>query len=226
MRGRSTGRRRHVQVENPRTAKPRRSHFIALRLMTNLSMDAVPRASLENRNMSRQQRTRVKHIKALLEPDEVRGLLLRLCIEYGFCLPPIEIEKLAASPPTDIDEFTEAALVAEGYGFTNSDALCNKARELLIIWLLQQATRCCGQQLRAVPAFPAVLWVCRTAVDRIARSEPESGLEGRTKPNNMASVASQLWFLIRELAASTTYWGLLKQPDNQKSPTVRSVAPG
>jgi hypothetical protein len=54
----------------------------------------------------------VKDIKALLEPDEVRGLLSRLCIEYGFCLPPIEIEKLAVSPPTDIDKFTEAALVA------------------------------------------------------------------------------------------------------------------
>lgn len=81
--------------------------------------------------MSRQQRTRVNHIKALIEPDEVRGLLSRLCIEYGFCLPPIEIEKLAASPPTDIDDFTEAALVAEGYGFTKSDPLCIKAKELV-----------------------------------------------------------------------------------------------
>lgn len=78
--------------------------------------------------MSRQQRTRAKHIKALLEP--VRRLLSRLCTKYGFCVPPIEIERLAVSPPTDIDEFTEAALVAEGYGFTKSDPLCNKAREL------------------------------------------------------------------------------------------------
>ena len=68
-------------------------------------------------------------VKALLQPDEVRGLLSRLCIEFGFCLPSIEIEKLAASPPTDIDEFTKAALVAEGYGFTKSDPLCIKARE-------------------------------------------------------------------------------------------------
>jgi hypothetical protein len=94
-------------------------------------MDAVPRSSLENRNMSRHQRTRVKHIKALLAPDEVQGLLSRLCIEYGFCLPPVEIEKLGVSPPTTIDEFTEAALVAEGYGFAKSDPLCNKARELV-----------------------------------------------------------------------------------------------
>ena len=81
--------------------------------------------------MSREQRTRQKHIRALLEPDEVRGLLSRLCIEYGFCLPPIEIEKIVMSPPTDIDEFTEAALMAEGYGFTKSDPLCSKARDLV-----------------------------------------------------------------------------------------------
>ena len=81
--------------------------------------------------MARQQRTRASHVKALLEPNEVRGLLSRLCIECGFCLPPIEIEKLAMSPPTDIDEFTEAALVAEGYGFTKSDPLCKRAMELV-----------------------------------------------------------------------------------------------
>lgn len=99
--------------------------------MTNPMKDAVTRSPLENRNMSRQQRTRENHAKALLQPDEVRGLLSRLCQEYGFCLPPIEIEKLAVSPPTDVDEFTDAALVSEGYGFTKSDPLCNKARELV-----------------------------------------------------------------------------------------------
>ncbi len=98
--------------------------------LTNL-VDAVWRPSLENRNMLRQKRIRVKHIKALLEPEEVRGLLSRLCIKYGFCLPPLEIEKLAVSPPADTDEFTEAALVAEGYGFTKSDPLCIDARELV-----------------------------------------------------------------------------------------------
>jgi hypothetical protein len=81
--------------------------------------------------MSQRQRTRVKHVNALLGPDEVRNLLSRLCIQYGFCLSPTEIEKLAASPPTGIDKFTEAALVAGGYGFSKSDPLCIKARELL-----------------------------------------------------------------------------------------------
>jgi hypothetical protein len=100
-------------------------------------MDAKRHAFLENRNMSRCHfqalplPTRAKRISARLEPDEVRALLDRLCIKYGFCLPPAEIEKLAGLPPTDIDEFTEAALVAEGYGFTKGDPLCSQARELV-----------------------------------------------------------------------------------------------
>ncbi len=81
--------------------------------------------------MSRPQRLQAKHIKALLEPEEVRALLSRLCKEYGFCLSLLEIEKLALAPPTDIDEFTAAALLAEGYGFTKSDSLCRDARELV-----------------------------------------------------------------------------------------------
>jgi hypothetical protein len=104
-------------------------------------MDAVPRASSDNRKVSRQQRTRVKHITAFLEPKEVRGLLSRLCIEYGFCLPPIEIEKLAVSPPTDINQFTEAVLVTEGYGFAKSDPLCKKAREVVAQAFLDHQAR-------------------------------------------------------------------------------------
>jgi hypothetical protein len=37
-------------------------------------------------------------------------------------------ERLAVSPPTDIDEFAEAALAAEGYGFTKGDS---QAREVV-----------------------------------------------------------------------------------------------
>jgi hypothetical protein len=58
-------------------------------------------------------------------------VLAALCIEHGFCLPPMEIERLVASPPTSVTEFTEAALVAEGYGFTKSDPLCIKAGEVV-----------------------------------------------------------------------------------------------
>jgi hypothetical protein len=81
--------------------------------------------------MAREQRIRVKHIQASLRPDEVRALLSRLCVKYGLCLSPTEIENLAASPPTDIDEFTKAVFVVEGYGFAKSDALCVQAREMV-----------------------------------------------------------------------------------------------
>jgi hypothetical protein len=70
-------------------------------------------------------------LRALLDPDEVRAVLDRLCLKYGFCLPPNEIERLVQSPPPDIDEFVEAVFLAEGYGFTKSDPLCQKAREVV-----------------------------------------------------------------------------------------------
>ena len=76
-------------------------------------------------------RTRAKHITVRLAPDAVRAVLDRLCINYGPCLPPAEIERLTVSPPTDTDEFAEAALAAEGYGFTKGDPLCSQAREVV-----------------------------------------------------------------------------------------------
>jgi hypothetical protein len=83
----------------------------------------------------------MKHLSVLLEPGEVRDLLSRLCIQFGFCLPPIEIEKLAASPPMDIDLFTEAVFVAEGYGFTKSDPLCARTREVIAEAFIQTAAK-------------------------------------------------------------------------------------
>jgi len=72
------------------------------------------------------QRTCAKHLNVLLDPEEVQGLLSRLCIRFG--VPPAEIERLTVGPPTNIDEFTEAALVAEGYGFAKSDSLAGTGR--------------------------------------------------------------------------------------------------
>ena len=81
--------------------------------------------------VARHQRTRVRHVKAHLDPGEVRALLSQLCVKLGFCLSSLEIERLATSPPEDSDEFTEAVLVAEGYGVATSDPLFNQARELV-----------------------------------------------------------------------------------------------
>jgi hypothetical protein len=54
-------------------------------------------------------------VKAHLNPDEVRGLVSELCVRLGLCLPPVEVERLATSPPDDSDEFTKVVLATEGY---------------------------------------------------------------------------------------------------------------
>lgn len=41
-------------------------------------------------------------------------LLDRLCTELGFCLPPAEQARLAASPPASVRAFTDAIFIAEG----------------------------------------------------------------------------------------------------------------
>jgi hypothetical protein len=54
-------------------------------------------------------------VPVLLSAKEVRDVLSELCGKCGFCLPGGEIEKLAANPPTDIEEFTAAAMVARAF---------------------------------------------------------------------------------------------------------------
>ncbi len=78
-----------------------------------------------------QRRLHNSHIKAHLNPAEVRTLLLDLCEKLGFCLPPLETERSTASPPEDSDEFTGAVLVAEGYGVPSQDPIVDQARELV-----------------------------------------------------------------------------------------------
>ena len=49
-----------------------------------------------------------------LSPAQVEGLLDELCVVLGFCLPPGEQARLREFPPTDVDEFTDAVIRAEG----------------------------------------------------------------------------------------------------------------
>jgi hypothetical protein len=59
-------------------------------------------------------------------------VLSKLCIKLGFCLPPPDIERMAVSPPIDIDEFSQAVFVAEGLDPVTSDKhLFNQVRELV-----------------------------------------------------------------------------------------------
>ena len=46
---------------------------------------------------------------------DARALLYELCVQLGYCLSPDDQTKLVESPPADIDQFTDAVLVAEGF---------------------------------------------------------------------------------------------------------------
>lgn len=45
---------------------------------------------------------------------ELKSLLDKLCIEWGFCIPPLEAELIANLPHVDADDFARRILVAEG----------------------------------------------------------------------------------------------------------------
>jgi hypothetical protein len=44
----------------------------------------------------------------------VEALLWDICVRYGFCLRPDDMEALIAAPPPDVNSFVDAILVAEG----------------------------------------------------------------------------------------------------------------
>ncbi len=50
-----------------------------------------------------------------LSRDEAYGLLSRLCVDLGFCLPPDDLTRLCDNPPLEIPAFTEAVVRAEGF---------------------------------------------------------------------------------------------------------------
>jgi hypothetical protein len=49
-----------------------------------------------------------------LSSSQVAALLDELCVDYGFCLPPHEKERLKTEPPSEVDAFTDAVFGAEG----------------------------------------------------------------------------------------------------------------
>lgn len=56
----------------------------------------------------------------------IESLLYELCVEQGFCLPPPEQERLLASPPPTVDEFTDAVFVVEGLDPLTTDKQLRK----------------------------------------------------------------------------------------------------
>jgi len=56
-----------------------------------------------------------------MKPTEVRALLDKLCIELGFCLPPLAKHQLEQAPPDEADEFARAVFTAEGLDPESAD---------------------------------------------------------------------------------------------------------
>ena len=52
------------------------------------------------------------HVAVKRSPTEL--LLDRLCGELGFCLAATQYDRLVASPPASVREFTDAVFLAEG----------------------------------------------------------------------------------------------------------------
>ena len=57
----------------------------------------------------------------MLSEHETQVLLDRLCIEYGFCLPPAAYDELTSNPPPDVRAFTDAVFAAEGLDPATAD---------------------------------------------------------------------------------------------------------
>jgi hypothetical protein len=49
-----------------------------------------------------------------LEKD-LRSLLSKLCLEWGFCIPPDDVDRIACSQRLTADEFAAEVLKAEGF---------------------------------------------------------------------------------------------------------------
>ena len=45
---------------------------------------------------------------------DVTKLLNDLCVRLGYCLPPEDQQRIIADPPTSVDTFTDAVVIAEG----------------------------------------------------------------------------------------------------------------
>jgi hypothetical protein len=81
--------------------------------------------------MSKGRQFRSENVEALLDSEEVKALLHKLCVKLGFCLPPIEIERMATSPPRCVDEFTRAVFLLEGLELISDRQLVKQGQEIV-----------------------------------------------------------------------------------------------
>lgn len=56
--------------------------------------------------------------------DHLPRLLEQLCVKLGFCLDPVEWQRIVDDPPTTAEAFTDEVIVGEGRTRPPSTAVC------------------------------------------------------------------------------------------------------
>lgn len=66
-----------------------------------------------------------------LSASEIENLLMKLCVDLGFCLRPSAFLRFKNSPPPDIDSFTDAVFTAEGLDARSDPRLRAQVRAIV-----------------------------------------------------------------------------------------------
>jgi hypothetical protein len=70
-------------------------------------------------------------MKCPLSSKQVASLLDDACVRQGYCLPPAKRQDIQFSPPSDIDSFTDAVMIAEGLNPERETKLRRSLRSLV-----------------------------------------------------------------------------------------------
>jgi hypothetical protein len=68
--------------------------------------------------------------------DAIDALLVELCVDFGFCLPPDDEQRLRDSPPDDVDGFTDAVMNADRMDPSLHEHLRRQVREVVAKWFV------------------------------------------------------------------------------------------
>ena len=74
--------------------------------------------------VARHQQTRqsaVENVRAVLDRDQARDLLVKVCEKLGFCLSSYEQERIVSRSPLTVYDFADAVFVGEGLDPATAD---------------------------------------------------------------------------------------------------------
>jgi hypothetical protein len=82
--------------------------------------------------------------RSQLPPEKVDALLVELCVEFGFCLPPGANKRLRSSPPTSVERFAD--VIFEYEGLDPKSAQHGKLRKAIVERIAQYFERATQEQ--------------------------------------------------------------------------------